>query len=136
MNILKIGTLLTGIITSFSFVSAMDMTDTSTSSMMKDDMKKSSTTMHADIAEGTMGNTGMYDTITSSSKKADIVKLQMMLVEKGHLTMPKGVAYGYYGMLTKKAVMKYKSVTIKMKDDIKKSDSMMNNDMKKDTMMH
>ena len=38
---------------------------------------------------------------------ADVVALQKVLVEGGHLVMPKGVSYGYFGSLTKAAVIKY-----------------------------
>lgn len=41
------------------------------------------------------------------SKGVDVTGLQTWLVAKGYLTMPKGVAYGYFGGLTKAALQKY-----------------------------
>jgi len=42
--------------------------------------------------------------LTLGSKGADVTALQQFLVSGGHLTMPTGVAYGYFGSLTKTAV--------------------------------
>jgi len=42
--------------------------------------------------------------LTVGSKGADVTALQQALVAKGFLTMPSGVAYGYFGNLTKSAV--------------------------------
>ena len=41
------------------------------------------------------------------SKGADVTELQKVLVAGGYLVMPQGVAYGYFGSVTKTAVMKY-----------------------------
>jgi uncharacterized repeat protein (TIGR02543 family) len=41
------------------------------------------------------------------STGADVIELQKLLVTAGHLIMPKGVAYGYFGNATKAAVIKY-----------------------------
>ncbi|MCR4325600.1 MAG: sortase [Patescibacteria group bacterium] len=40
---------------------------------------------------------------------ADVVSLQTILEEKGFLTIPPGVAYGYFGPLTRAAVAKYQT---------------------------
>jgi hypothetical protein len=45
--------------------------------------------------------------LTVGSKGADVSALQQILVNGGYLTMPVGVAYGYFGALTKSAVIKY-----------------------------
>jgi len=37
----------------------------------------------------------------------EVTKLQKFLVDKGHLVMPQGVSYGYYGSLTREAVYKF-----------------------------
>ena len=105
-----------------SFAYGMDMADgMASSSMMKDDMKTSGVMMKND----TMSNDStMYEMVMPTSKKTDITKLQMMLVEKGYLMMPQGVSYGYYGNLTKKAYAKYKKMSM-MKKDTMGHDTMM-----------
>ena len=45
--------------------------------------------------------------LTIGSKGADVTALQTWLVNKGVLVMPNGVAYGYFGSLTKSALAKY-----------------------------
>ncbi|MFA6340671.1 MAG: peptidoglycan-binding domain-containing protein, partial [Candidatus Paceibacterota bacterium] len=45
--------------------------------------------------------------LTVGSKGADVTALQQVLVSGGYLTMPAGVAYGYFGSITKAAVIKY-----------------------------
>ena len=45
--------------------------------------------------------------LTLGAKGADVTALQQALVAEGHLVMPAGVAYGYFGSLTKAAVIKY-----------------------------
>jgi hypothetical protein len=72
--------------------------------MMKTDMEKTD-------------DMNMYVSVMPPSKKVDIAKLQMILEEKGYLMMPKGVSYGYYGVLTKAAFKKYKSSAMMMKTD-------------------
>ncbi len=122
-------------ILSLSLASAMEMMD-ATNTSMKDTMKNKDTMM--DKMDNTMKKSVttsddmmMYEKINPMSSKEDITKIQMMLVEKGHLVMPKGVAYGYYGKLTKAAYAKYKKTSMTMKGD-----SMMKTDtMEKDTMM-
>lgn len=153
MNITKIASLCAGAVLSVTSLSAMEMMDKGTSSMMKDDMKKSGVMMHdtmmkddsmkksATVASDMM----MLEKVTAFSSKEDIAKVQMMLVEKGYLVMPEGVAYGYYGKRTKAAFTKYKKMSMMMKDGMKKDammkdtmmkkDTMMNDGMKKDTMM-
>lgn len=44
----------------------------------------------------TLGNTG-----------SEVIALQEMLVAQGHLQMPAGIAYGYFGPLTKAALIKW-----------------------------
>jgi peptidoglycan hydrolase-like protein with peptidoglycan-binding domain len=58
-------------------------------------------------------------TLKLGSEGDDVIKLQTFLVVKGHLTMPKGVAYGYYGNATKKAVMAFqKSIGLEAVGDL------------------
>lgn len=45
--------------------------------------------------------------VSMGGRGENVVMLQKYLVEKGFLTLPAGVAYGYFGSLTKKAVMMY-----------------------------
>ncbi len=45
--------------------------------------------------------------LTIGSNGTDVTTLQQVLVGTGDLVMPSGVAYGYFGNLTKQAVIKY-----------------------------
>ena len=69
-------------------------------SMMKHDgaMMKSDTLMKGDsmMSSGAM----------MGSSGTDVVSLQTVLEDKGYLMIPKGVARGYFGALTKVALMK------------------------------
>ncbi len=47
--------------------------------------------------------------LTVGSTGPQVVALQQMLVAQGHLVMPAGVAYGYFGSLTKAAVMRWQA---------------------------
>ncbi|MEK7227337.1 MAG: peptidoglycan-binding domain-containing protein [Patescibacteria group bacterium] len=47
--------------------------------------------------------------LTIGSTGAQVVTLQSALVAQGHLVMPAGVAMGYFGSLTKAAVMKWQA---------------------------
>ena len=132
-------------IISLPFVSAVEMNDQmgapmkKETMMMKDDMKKADTMMDDGMKKSAMASDSMmmYEKITPVSSKEDITKIQMMLVEKGHLVMPEGVAYGYYGKRTKAAYAKHKKMSMMkdagmMKTDTMKKDSMMmKDDMKK-----
>ena len=50
-----------------------------------------------------------------SNNTQDIEILQRMLVDKGFLTMPKGVSYGYFGDLTKSAVSAFQRSLVNRK---------------------
>ena len=101
------------LLTSLSFAYADTMKDTGV--MTAKDSMMDKTMMKNDMAKTKDMN--MYDSVMPSSKKADITKLQMMLVEKGYLMMPKGVSYGYYGALTKAAFKKFSPSAMMMKTD-------------------
>jgi hypothetical protein len=62
--------------------------------------------LQAQLASLTGGSSSMTFTVnlTVGSKGADVSALQSWLVSKGFLTMPAGVAMGYFGNLTKSAV--------------------------------
>jgi hypothetical protein len=47
--------------------------------------------------------------LTVGSSGSDVTALQQILVSKGYLTMPVGVAYGYFGSLTKSAVARWQA---------------------------
>lgn len=47
--------------------------------------------------------------LTVGSTGSQVVALQQMLVAQGHLVMPAGVAYGYFGPLTQAAVAKWQA---------------------------
>ena len=53
---------------------------------------------------GTVTTANFTTDLTVGSTGAEVIALQDMLVAKGHLTMPAGVAKGYFGGLTKAAV--------------------------------
>lgn len=135
----KIGSLLPISLTTLSIGFAMDnMMDEAPSSTMKDSMKVDSMMKTDSMMKDTKDMT-----VTMHSSKEDITKLQMMLVEKGFLVMPRGAAYGYYGNKTKTAQAKHKKMSTmmdagKMKTDSMKKDSMMKDDIKKEgtTMSH
>ena len=60
------------------------------------------------IASVAGAQTAMFNqNLTIGSTGADVVALQNWLVAKGYLTMPVGVAPGYFGKLTASAVAKY-----------------------------
>lgn len=48
-----------------------------------------------------------YRSIGIGAEGADVVALQTILQQKGFLTMPPGVAYGFFGPLTRAAIAKY-----------------------------
>lgn len=45
--------------------------------------------------------------LTIGSSGADVIQLQKIMVARGYLVMPKNTAYGYFGGLTRSAVIKY-----------------------------
>src|SRR3990167_2615199 len=47
--------------------------------------------------------------LTVGSTGAEVTALQQMLVAQGHLVMPVGVAYGYFGTLTRAAVASWQA---------------------------
>lgn len=49
--------------------------------------------------------------LTIGSTGSDVVELQKVLVSKGHLVMPAGVAMGYFGTLTKNAVAAWQAAS-------------------------
>ncbi len=61
--------------------------------------------------QGSSVSTGTTFTmdLTIGSTGAQVSALQQLLVSQGHLTMPAGVSMGYFGALTKSAVMKWQA---------------------------
>src|SRR3989338_4262034 len=49
--------------------------------------------------------------LTLGSTGTDVETLQKFLVSKGHLAMPQGVAFGYFGGLTRAALVKYQAAS-------------------------
>lgn len=121
---------------SFSGVSAMDM-GTSGDSMIKDTMMDNK--VMAPMSDAWMGAKGEH-----------ISLLQKYLVSKGFLTIPEGVSLGYFGPLTKKAVMLYQEslgvtptgyfgpktrMAMQDKVNMKETDTMMKDKMAEDGKM-
>ena len=123
---------ITGAVLLAGFTSAAAMDTMSTGTMMKTEKMATTTMMHDDKMMMNDEMETMYEKTSNKSKTEDIAKLQMMLVEKGHLKMPSGVKYGYYGNLTKKAYAKYKEAKMMMKKEMSTSTTMMHDDK----MMH
>lgn len=70
--------------------------------------------LQAQIAalSGGSSSTGgyMFNTdLTVGSTGADVTELQKILVSKGHLVMPAGASYGYFGTLTRAALAKWQA---------------------------
>jgi len=61
-------------------------------------------------AAATAGTSFTQD-LTVGSTGAQVTALQQMLVAQGHLVMPAGAAYGYFGNLTKTAVAKWQGAS-------------------------
>lgn len=77
-------------------------------------MKKDDAMMQKDVMmqkDAMMVKDAMTDGDLSEGSHGDaVVTLQTLLEEKGHLTIPAGVAKGYFGALTKVALMKYQAM--------------------------
>lgn len=63
----------------------------------------------ASITTGGYAATTFTKDLTVGSTGAEVSALQQFLVSKGFLTMPAGVAYGYFGSLTKAALAGYQA---------------------------
>ncbi len=116
--------IITGLLVSavaFTTVSAMEMS-TGVDSMVKDGMmddhmmKATDTVVKKDdmMMKDKMTDSGkMMKSMTPTSdagigsRGEHVTVIQKFLVEKGFLTLPEGVVHGYYGVITKKAVMAY-----------------------------
>lgn len=56
-------------------------------------------------------NTTLTQNLTVGSRGEQVVALQNFLMEKGFLNIPSGLAKGYFGQLTKSAVIRYQTAT-------------------------
>jgi hypothetical protein len=63
--------------------------------------------LSASIAAPVVTTGALTSNLTIGSKGDQVTALQQILVNGGYLVMPAGVAYGYFGALTKSAVIKY-----------------------------
>ncbi len=93
------------------------------------------------------GMMGMDTNLMMSSRGSSVVTLQTFLESKGYLMMPEGASKGYFGNLTKRALIEYQASVglpatgyygamtrakisgMAMKDDMKKSDMMKTHSM-------
>jgi peptidoglycan hydrolase-like protein with peptidoglycan-binding domain len=105
--------IITGLLVStiaFTTVSAMEMTSGSDSMMkdktMNDHMMKATDTMMKKDAMMMKSMTPTSDA-GMGSRGERVIAIQKFLIEKGFLTLPIGATHGYYGMMTKNAVMAY-----------------------------
>src|SRR4051812_38654228 len=66
----------------------------------------------ASLSGGTVAvSTTFTKDLTVSINGAQVTALQKVLVSNGYLTMPAGVAMGYFGSLTKAAVMRWQAAS-------------------------
>ncbi len=103
----------------FAFVFSLFVTPVATKAQTNTELQAMINTLLAQIAslQGSIGSTGgsmmMSHTfgadLTVGSQGADVVALQQMLVTKGFLTIPAGVAMGYFGELTRSALATFQS---------------------------
>ncbi len=61
------------------------------------------------VSTGTTSGTTFTQNLTLGSTGTEVTALQQVLVAQGHLVMPVGVAYGYFGPLTQAAVSKWQA---------------------------
>lgn len=61
--------------------------------------------------QGATSGASITSDLTVGSTGAQVVTLQQALVSGGYLVMPQGVAMGYFGPLTKEAVMKWQAAS-------------------------
>ena len=65
--------------------------------------------MHTDTSSMMTANLFTGSNLMMGSMGDDVMSLQTFLESKGHLTMPQGSAKGYFGKLTKRALIRYQS---------------------------
>ena len=119
----KITTALLVSVLSLTSLSSMEMT-TSGDTMMKDKMIGEGTMMKKDDMKTMKDDSMMKKNVMMTDKKMmkgmapqsnagngsrgeHVTALQDFLIEKGFLVLPEGATKGYFGMVTKKALMKY-----------------------------
>jgi hypothetical protein len=67
-------------------------------------------TSQVPLGSAAQGPSQLFNTdLTVGSTGSDVMALQQWLVSKGDLQMPAGVAYGYFGSITKAALAKYQA---------------------------
>ena len=104
------------VMTVMGAVSVFAMDSMATGTMMKDDkMMATGTKMMMHDDDKMMLSDDMMMKIDKKSSKADIKKLQEMLIKKGHLKLAKGAKLGFFGPATMKAYEAHKKIM--MKDD-------------------
>lgn len=62
-----------------------------------------------EVMNTSMMSTDIMSSLSVGSRGDDVVKLQTFLETKGHLMMPMGVAKGYFGPITKMALVQYQA---------------------------
>ena len=125
-------------------VSVFAMDTMATGTMMHEDKMMTASGTMMTSATGTAKVIKMMDQmddglmmkIDKNSSKEEIMKLQEMLIKKGHLKIKKGARLGFFGPATMKALEMHKKMSMKMMHDDKMM--MATGTMMKatDTMMH
>ena len=65
--------------------------------------------MHTNTSSMMSANFSISNNLKMGSMGDDVMSLQTFLESKGHLTMPQGLAKGYFGKLTQRALIRYQS---------------------------
>ena len=65
--------------------------------------------MHTNTSSMMSANLSINNNLKMGSMGDDVMSLQTFLESKGHLTMPQGLAKGYFGKLTQRALIRYQS---------------------------
>lgn len=104
--------LLTGVL-ALAMVLTLVGSASSAQAMTTSEIMAAIATLQAQLSSMTGGSSSYaFSTdLTLGSKGADVTALQQLLVSKGYLTMPAGVAMGYFGNLTKAAVSAWQAAS-------------------------
>lgn len=106
--------LLTGVLAFAMVLTLVGGVSASAKAMTVAEIMAAIATLQAQLSSMTGGTSGGYvftSDLTVGSTGGDVDALQSLLVSKGFLTMPAGVAMGYFGNLTKAAVSAWQAAS-------------------------